>query len=85
MISDLAYVGKCVLIGTAYIIENRNVILSTYSIYDLTKFTFNVSDKLGIIEIIRKKINKSDTPIIMMIIDGKEHSDVGEFEMIEYL
>lgn len=76
----MAYIGKYLFIGTAYIIENRDVILSTYSIYDLTKFTFAVSDKLGIVEIIRKKINKPDT--CMIIIDGKENSDVGDFEMV---
>lgn len=81
MITELAYVGKYLFIGTYYLIENRNFILSAYSLYDLTKFTFTISDRLGVVEVVKKKIKPSETCVI--IIDGKENSVVGDFEIID--
>jgi len=81
MISEFLYVGKYILVGTAAIMENRNLILSACSAYDITKFSFMAADKLGLIEFIQKKISPTEKIIIIQCSEVK--TDIGDFELID--
>ena len=83
MFPMLISIGRCIYyigIGTY---ENKTNILMVYSLFDTTKFVFFVTDKLGIIEIIRKKITHVDSPPMLLEISGIEETEVGDFEIIE--
>lgn len=75
MISQLLFIGKYLFIGAKYVFVHRDLILYSYSYYDMTKFAFVVSDKLGFFD----KIKKKNSDVIFV---DKEDTDVGEFEII---
>lgn len=67
-----------------YAVEHRQTILSIYSIYDFTKFSFYVCDRTGIVRIVSNALKKNthSTNILLELI-GIEHSSVGEFEILD--
>ena len=74
-------IGRCLYYICLVTYENRTTILTVYSIFDTTKFAFFVSDKLGIIERIRKSLTLPES--VLIEINGIEKSELGDFEIIE--
>ena len=87
MLTELFSFGKYMFIITSYAIENRRFLISVYSIFDASKFAFYVSDRMGIIEALKKRINCQLTPIttipILIEFRGVESGDIGEFEILD--
>lgn len=82
MLSMILSVGRCLYYVGSVTYENKATILTAYSLFDTTKFAFFVSDKLGIIDLIKKKLTYTPESIILEI-SGIEKSELGEFEIIE--
>lgn len=83
MITELFSFGKYVFIITSYAIENRKMLISVYSIFDASKFAFYVSDRIGIIEEIKKRINWQLYPRPVVIeFKGVEECQLGDFEIL---
>lgn len=58
--------GKYIFMISCYIAKNKKIIATVYSLYDLTKFTFQVSNNLGIIQYINNYINKKEKKILFL-------------------
>ena len=58
--------GKYAFLISYYIIENQQLLVSVYSLYDLTKFTFYVSDRMGIINYLKRYILNQQKKIIII-------------------
>ena len=84
MLTELFSFGKYMFIITSYAIENRRFLISVYSIFDASKFAFYVSDRMGIIEALKKRINYQlpPDPILIEFL-GVESGDLGEFEILD--
>lgn len=61
--------------------ENKTTILTAYSLFDMSKFIFYISEKIGIVEAIKNRIIYVDPPILLEI-SGIESGDLGDFEII---
>ena len=84
MLTELFSFGKYMFIITSYAIENRRFLISVYSIFDASKFAFYVSDRIGIIEALKKRINYQLPPDPILIeFRGVESGDLGEFEILD--
>ena len=84
MLTELFSFGKYMFIITSYAIENRRFLISAYSIFDASKFAFYVSDRMGIIEALKKRINCQLPPAPILIeFGGFESSDLGDFEILD--
>jgi hypothetical protein len=84
MLTELFSFGKYMFIITNYAIENRRFLISVYSIFDASKFAFYVSDRMGIIEALKKRINCQLPPDPILIeFRGVESGDLGEFEILD--
>jgi hypothetical protein len=83
MFPMLISIGRCIYYIGVVAYENKTTILMAYSIFDTTKFVFFVTDKLGIVELIRKKITYVDLPPMLLEISGIEETEVGDFEIVE--
>lgn len=58
--------GKYIFMISCYIAKNKKIIMTAYSLYDFTKFTFQVSNNLGIIQYINNYINKKEKKILFL-------------------
>ena len=76
-------IGKCVYYIGVITYKNKTSIFTVYSLFDTTRFAFFVTDKLGIVELIRKKIICSEFPLMLLEISGIEKTEVGDFEILE--
>jgi hypothetical protein len=83
MFPMLISIGRCIYYIGVATYENKTTILMTYSLFDTTKFAFFVTDKLGIVELIRKKITYVESPQMLLEISGIEETEVGDFEIID--
>lgn len=85
MLSGLFYIGKYFFIISSYVIEHKGILVSTYSVYDLTKFSFYIIDKIGILDVISACIKKKYQPYknVLLEIKGIENTDLGEFEIMD--
>ena len=81
MISMLISIGRCIYYIGVFIYENKTNILIAYSFFDSMKFVFFVTDKLGIMALIIKKITYNPSRLIEII--GVEETEFGDFEIIE--
>ena len=81
MIQILISCGKYIYYISCIAYENRIYLLTMYSLFDTSKFIFYATDKIGIIELIRKKITY--IPVIIIVGNKIEKSKVGDFEIIE--
>ena len=79
-------IGKYVYIVAKYMMIHKKMLVSTYSVYDMTKFGFYVSDRIGIIDIISKKINnrydRNLKNIILLEFGDIEKSKLGNFQIL---
>lgn len=87
MITEILGFGKYIFFITSYAIEHRRMLVSVYSLYDLTKFSFYVSDRIGIIDVLSKMVKKKFNTVVqnpvLIELKGYENSEVGEFEIID--
>ena len=74
-------ISRCLYYATIFSYENRDMIFNAYSLFDTTKFAFFVSEKIGVVDLIKKKITP-ETYTVVLEISGVEKSDVGDFEII---
>lgn len=58
--------GKYIFMISCYVAKNKKIITTVYSLYDFTKFTFQVSNALGIIQYINNYINKKEKKILFL-------------------
>lgn len=84
MLTELFSFGKYMFIITSYAIENRRFLISAYSIFDASKFVFYVSDRIGIVDELKKRINSQipQDPILIEF-QGVEKGDLGDFEIYQ--
>jgi hypothetical protein len=83
MITELFSFGKYMFIITSYAIENRRFLISAYFIFDTSRFAFYVSDRIGIIEVVKKKLNcQLQTNSVLIEFIGIEESYLGDFEIL---
>jgi hypothetical protein len=61
--------------------KKTRLVFAIYSIIDISKFIICMSDKIGIIDMIKKNRLCCVDPVVLEIV-GIEHSDVGNFEII---
>ena len=82
MMMELFSIGKYIFVITSYVIENRKFLITAYNIFDATKLVFYMSDRIGLIDAFKKKINKQmrSNPI-MIEFQGIERSELGDFEI----
>ena len=87
MLPTLIQFGKYMFILSYYFIENRQSIVSLYSLYDFTKFTFYVCDSAGVMEIIKTKLKEKYNVVKPSLIEivGAEHSELGDFEIMNIM
>ena len=79
----LMQMGKYMFIVSCYAIEHRKILVSIYSLYDFTKFSFYIMDKIGITDVISNAIKKRYHTENVLIEISVEKSDVGDFEIID--
>jgi hypothetical protein len=77
--------GKYMFIIVYYVVKHKQILISMYYIYDFTKFSFYVIDKVGFVEVISKYIkniyNYANENILIEILDV-EKSEMGDFDII---
>lgn len=82
MFPTLISIGRFVYYVSAYVYENKTIILTAYSLFDTKKFSVYTLYKLGILDLIKKKITTSKSETIILELLGVESSKVGDFEII---
>lgn len=75
-------IGRCIYYIAVLGYENKHTILTAYSLFDTSKFVFYVSEKIGIVETIKKRITQEPPPMLLEI-SHIEHTELGNFEVID--
>lgn len=79
-------ISKYMYIVAKYMMIHKKMLVYTYSVYDITKFGFYVSDRIGIIDILSKKINNlydmNQKNIILLEFGDIEKSELGDFQIL---
>jgi hypothetical protein len=84
MLTELFSFGKYMFIITSYAVENHRFLISAYSIFDMSKFVFYVSDRMGIVDMLKKRINdQTTTNYILIEFQGVEKGNLGDFEIYQ--
>jgi hypothetical protein len=63
-------IGKYIFLISYCLTENRQYIISAYSLYDLIKFTFHATNKIGLIDYIKKKIIADNGEKLVLILEN---------------
>ena len=84
MLTALFSFGKYMFIIISYAVENYRFLISAYSIFDMSKFVFYVSDRMGIVDMLKKRINdQTTTNYILIEFQGVEKGNLGDFEVYQ--
>lgn len=83
MFHMLISISRCLYNISGFAYENKQNIISCYSVFDATKFIFYASDRLGIINAIKKRIvlDQPTNPVLLEI-SSSEETIMGDFEII---
>ncbi len=81
MLSELISLGKYLYILTDYAYENKKLLGYMCGVYDATKFTYEVSNKFGILDYVWTPTRVEKITFIERI--GVERTKLGEFEILE--
>jgi hypothetical protein len=81
MFSTIISAGRCIYYITYIAYENKNTILHAYSLYDTSKFTFYVIERVGLVDYIKSKLKPEPSTVIL--VEKTENSELGDFEVIE--
>ena len=78
MISELLYFSNYAITIGGYIARNKDLIITSYNIIDIARFSFYAVDRIGLIDVIKKKlVKKYDNVIFLTTIEE------GDFVVIE--
>ena len=66
----LYIVGKYIFLISYYFTGNGQFLVSMYSLYDLTKFTFYVSNNIGVVDYIKNYIIGKNTEQLILMFES---------------
>jgi len=68
----LYIIGKYIFLISYYLVGNKQYIISLYSVYDLTKFTFYISNEIGLVDYVKKKINGDKSEKLILFFENSK-------------
>lgn len=78
MISEISCICNLLFVGASYVVRNRDTYMTAYSYCDMAKFVYMVYGDIGT----NRGVGKKNTCTVL-IIDGSESTEFGEFELID--
>lgn len=66
MISEIFYYGSYAITIGGYIVRNKDLIITSYNVADIARFSFYVADSTGLIAMAKKKLLKKYDNVIFL-------------------
>jgi hypothetical protein len=72
MISEILYIGNYACTIGGYIVRNKDLIITSYNIIDIARFSFYVADRIGLLELIKSSVCAKKYDNVIFLSDVEE-------------